>query len=106
MGEGSDAATTNEPTGRWGGLLLIGGLMLAAAVVDYLAPWPYVMAPLYVVPVLVAAQRESPALVAATAAVAVVVDVLSALVQGLPLEVNVFYNLGLVAAGYMAVLLA
>jgi signal transduction histidine kinase len=88
------------------GALLVLGLMLGAVLADYLLPWPFVMTPLYVVPVLVAAHLERPPVVAATAAVATAVDVLSAWVQGLPVEVAFPYTLGLIAAGYLAVLLA
>jgi len=89
-----------------GTLLLTIATLLGAIIVDYLAPWPFIMTPLYGVPVLVAADRLSPRGVGATVALVTVVNLVSGLVQGTPLEVVLLYTAGLVMTGYLAVLLA
>lgn len=86
--------------------VLVGGSAMIAAVVDYLAYWPFVMTPLYALPVLVAAHRLPPLGVALTLAAAVVVNVTSAVVQQTPLAITLFYSFGLVAAGYLGARLA
>ena len=85
---------------------LIAASLLAAVLVDYLAPWPFVMTPLYALAVLVAAHRLAPLAVAMTLACAVVLNLASALVQGTPLEITIVYSFGLLAAGYLGVRLA
>jgi signal transduction histidine kinase len=80
--------------------------LLAAVAVDYLAPWPFVMTPLYALPVLLAAHRLPPLGVAVTLACAVALNLASAVVQGTPLAVTVVYSFGLLAAGYLGTRLA
>jgi signal transduction histidine kinase len=79
---------------------------LATVVADYLAPWPYVMTPLYALPVLIAAHRLGPRTVAVTAVVVTLANVVSSLVQGTPATVWPLYTLGLVITSYLAVGLA
>ena len=85
---------------------LVVAALLAAVVVDYVAPWPFVMTPLYALPVLVAAHRLPPLGLALTLACAVVLNLASALVQGTPLAITVVYSFGLLAAGYLGTRLA
>src|SRR5687768_13148547 len=85
---------------------LIAAALLAATAVDYLAPWPFVMTPLYALPVLVAAHRLPPLGVVLTLACAVALNLASALVQSTPLAVTVVYSFGLLAAGYLGARLA
>jgi signal transduction histidine kinase len=85
---------------------LIAAALLAAIAVDYLAPWPYVMTPLYALPVLVAAHRLPPLGVASTLACAVVLNLASAIVQSTPLAITIVYSVGLLAAGYLGTRLA
>jgi signal transduction histidine kinase len=74
--------------------------------VDYLAPWPFLMTPLYMVPVLIAAYRLSPRGVGAIAALVLVVNLVSGLIQGTPLEVVLLYTSGLLMVAYLAMSLA
>jgi signal transduction histidine kinase len=87
-------------------LLLIIAALLAAIIIDDLAPWPYIMTPLYAVPVLIAAHRLSPRGVGAIAALVTIVNLVSGLTQGTPLEVLLLYTAGLVMTAYLAVALA
>jgi signal transduction histidine kinase len=80
--------------------------LAVAAVADALAPWPYVMTPLYGLPVLVAAHRLRPGAVAGTAVLVTSINIISSLVQGTPTSVWLLYTFGLVSACYLAVLLA
>jgi signal transduction histidine kinase len=86
--------------------LLIGACFVAAVVVDYLAPWPYVMTPLYGIPVLIAAQRLSPWPVGIVGLAVVLVNVGSGILQETPLEIVALYSFGLVLTAYLAFLLA
>jgi two-component system sensor histidine kinase VicK len=87
-------------------VVLIAASWLVAVVVDYFAPWPFVMTPLYAVPVLVAAHRLPPLGVALTLAGAVANNLASGLLQGTPLAITLFYSFGLVAVGYLGARLA
>jgi len=87
-------------------LLIIGGTLLGAILVDYLATWPFLMTPLYAIPVLLAARRLSPRGVGATAALATITNLASGLIQGTPLEVVLLYTSGLIMTAYLAVFLA
>jgi signal transduction histidine kinase len=91
---------------RVGLVLLIGACFAVAVAVDYLAPWPYVMTPLYGIPVLIAAQRLSPWPVRIVGLAVILVNVGSSILQGTPLEVVAFYTFGLVLTVYLAFLLA
>jgi signal transduction histidine kinase len=91
--------------GSWT-LLAVGASLLAAIVLDWLAPWPYVMTPLYVVPVLLAAHWWSLRAVGATAGVATLVNILAGLLQGTPLIILMLYTTGLLLTDYLAVALA
>jgi signal transduction histidine kinase len=94
------------PTPYASTLLLMMATLLGAIIVDYLALWPFVMTPLYAVPVLIAAHRLSPRAVGTTAALVTVINLVSGLIQGTPLEVVLFYTSGLVMVAYLAVSLA
>ena len=89
-----------------GTVLLIMAAFLGAIIVDYLALWPFMMTPLYAVPVLIAAHRLSPRAVGATAVLVTVVNLASGLIQGTPLEVVLLYTSGLVMVAYLAISLA
>ncbi|MCC7104351.1 MAG: HAMP domain-containing histidine kinase [Chloroflexi bacterium] len=79
---------------------------LAAVLLDYLAPRPYVMTPLYAIPVLVAAHALPGRTVMRIGALATLVNVVSGLWQGIPPEIVVLYSVGLVLTVYLAVRLA
>lgn len=108
--------TTAALSRRWpwsGGLcsvmqsaLLIGVCLLVAVLVDYLAPWPYVMTPLYAIPVLVAAHHLSARSVGAVGLLATAVNVASSTLQGTPPVIVVFYTSGLLMAVYLGILAA
>jgi len=87
-------------------LLLIGATLIGAIIIDYLAPWPFIMTPLYAVPVLIAAHRLSPRGAGATAALATVANCGSGLLEGTPIEVVLLYTAGLILTAYLAVSLA
>lgn len=88
-------------------ILAIVLLALAAAfVIDNLAPTPYVMTPLYAVPILIAAWRLGPRLAGVVAVLSNVIDVVSALHQGTPWVIWTLYSIGLVVVGGLAVLVA
>jgi signal transduction histidine kinase len=80
--------------------------LLGAIIVDYLAPWPFVMTPLYAIPVLIAAHRLSPRAVGITAMLVTVVNLGSGLIQDTPLEVMLLYTSGLIMVAYLAISLA
>jgi len=87
-------------------LALIGATLIAAIVIDYLATWPYIMTPLYAVPVLIAAYRLPPRAVGVIAVLVVVINLMSGLLEGTPLEVVLLYSSGLLITAYLAVSLA
>ncbi|HEY3230724.1 MAG TPA: histidine kinase dimerization/phospho-acceptor domain-containing protein, partial [Roseiflexaceae bacterium] len=87
-------------------LLLISATLIGAIIIDYLAPWPFIMMPLFAIPLLVAAHRLSPRGVGATAALVTVANCGSGLIEGTPLEVVLLYTAGLILTAYLAVLLA
>jgi signal transduction histidine kinase len=89
-----------------GTLLFMMATLLVAIIVDYLARWPFIMTPLYAVPVLIAAYRLSPRAVGATAVLVTLVNLASGLIQGTPFEVVLLYTSGLVTVAYLAVSLA
>jgi signal transduction histidine kinase len=93
-------------TDRVGLVFLVGACFAAAVVADYVAPWPYVMTPLYGIPVLIAAQRLSPWPVGIVGLAVILVNVGSSILQGTPLEVMALYTFGLVLTAYLAFLLA
>src|SRR4029078_10948000 len=68
-------------------LIPIGLTLIGAMVIDYLAPWPYIMTPLYAIPALIAAYRSPPRGVAAIAGLAMVINLISGLLEGTPLDV-------------------
>jgi signal transduction histidine kinase len=78
----------------------------AATIIDYSAQWPYVMTPLYAVPILVAADYGTPRVVGLVAAAATATNILSAILQGTPAEIWTLYTSGLVLTAYLAVRLA
>ena len=92
--------------GHLGTYALMAVCLAVALAADVLAPWPYVMTPLYGLPVLVAAHRLRPWAVAGTAALVTGINVVSSHVQGTPTSVWLLYTFGLVSACYLAVLLA
>jgi signal transduction histidine kinase len=81
-------------------------MLIGAIAIDYLAPWPYIMTPLYAIPVLIAAYRLSPRGVAAIAMLAMVINLMSGLLEGTPLDVVFLYSSGLLITGYLACALA
>jgi signal transduction histidine kinase len=94
------------PSERHIGTLLFAMVMLLGAIiVDYLAPWPFIMTPLYAVPVLIAVHRLQPRGVGAIVVLVTLVNFVSGMVQGTPLEVILLYSSGLVMTGYLAILL-
>ncbi len=76
-------------------------LFLAVAI-DIVAPWPFVMTPLYLVPVLVAAHSFGPRIVAGVGLAIVVVNVISSAVQDMPVTVWPLYTAGLALSVYLA----
>ena len=87
-------------------LIPIGLTLIGAMVIDYLAPWPYIMTPLYAIPVLIAAYRSPPRGVAAIAGLAMVINLMSGLLEGTPLDVVLLYSSGLLTTGYLSIALA
>jgi signal transduction histidine kinase len=87
-------------------LALVGITLVGAAVVDYLATWPYIMTPLYAIPVLVAAYCLPPRGAVATAALAVTINLASGLLEHTPVEVVLLYTSGLLISAFLAVALA
>jgi len=87
-------------------LIPIGLTLIGAMVIDYLAPWPYIMTPLYAIPVLIAAYRLPPRGVAVIAGPAMVINLMSGLLEGTPLDVVLLYTSGLLITGYLSIALA
>ena len=87
-------------------LISIGIVLIGAMVIDYLAPWPYIMTPLYAIPVLIAAYRLPPRGVAVITTLATLINLMSGLLEGTPLDVVVLYTSGLLITGYLAIALA
>ncbi|MEA2641552.1 MAG: two-component system, OmpR family, sensor kinase [Chloroflexota bacterium] len=81
-------------------------VLLGALLADYAAPLPFVMTPLYAVPVLIAARVFTPAQVAVVGIIAILVNVVAALAQGTPLAVGLLYDVGLALTTALAVMLA
>jgi signal transduction histidine kinase len=80
--------------------------LIVAIVIDLFADLPYVMTPLYAIPVLLIAYTEEPRLVAAMGVVATAVNLASALADGTPAEVSAFYGIGLALTAYLAFVFA
>ena len=87
-------------------LILIGVALIGATIVDYLATWPYIMTPLYAIPVLIAAYSLPPRGVTAIAALVAGVNLLSGWLEGTPIEVVLLYTSGLLISAYLAIALA
>jgi signal transduction histidine kinase len=87
-------------------LIYIGVALIGALIVDYLATWPYIMTPLYAIPVLVAAYLLPPRGVAAVAALVLSINLASGMLEGTPIEVVLLYTSGLLITAYLAVALA
>jgi len=87
-------------------LIPIGLTLIGAMVIDYLAPWPYIMTQLYAIPVLIAAYRLPPRGVAVIAGPAMVINLMSGLLEGTPLDVVLLYTSGLLITGYLSIALA
>lgn len=86
-------------------LIMISLALIGAMIIDYLAPWPYVMTPLYIIPVLIAAYRLPPRGVALILTLATAINLASGLLEGTPLAVVLLYTSGLLIAGYLAIAL-
>ncbi len=87
-------------------LVLIGITLIGAIIIDYLVTWPYIMTPLYAIPVLVAAYRLPPRGVRAIAALVTVINLVSGLLERTPIEVVLLYTAGLLISAYLAIALA
>jgi signal transduction histidine kinase len=87
-------------------LAVIGVSLVGAIIVDYLAPWPYIMTPLYAIPVLIAAYHLPPRAVVVIAALVILINTLSGLLEGTPIEVVLLYTSGLLISAYLAIALA
>jgi len=87
-------------------LIPIGLTLIGAMGIDYLAPWPYIMTPLYVIPVLIGAYRLRPRGVAVITTLAAVINLISGRLEGTPLDVVLLYTSGLLITGYLALALA
>jgi signal transduction histidine kinase len=87
-------------------VLQIGGALLGAMIVDYFATWPYIMTPLYAIPVLIAAYRLPPRGVAGITAMVAIINIASGLLEGTPLDITLLYTSGLLIAAFLAVALA
>jgi signal transduction histidine kinase len=74
--------------------------------VDYLALWPFLMTPLYVVPVLIAAYRLSPRGIGAVAALVTALNFASGLIQHTPLVILLLYTSGLLMVAALGIALA
>ncbi|HEX5414818.1 MAG TPA: GAF domain-containing protein, partial [Chloroflexota bacterium] len=86
--------------------VLIAAVFLAAIIIDDRAPWPYVMTPLYALPVLIAAWRQRPGEAIITAIVANLINAASGVIQGTPTIIWVLYSSGLIFIGALAVLVS
>ena len=87
-------------------LVPLGLALTGAIVIDYLAPWPYIMTPLYAIPALIAAYRLPPRGVAVIAGLAMIINLMSGLLEGTPLDVVLLYTSGLLITGYLSIALA
>lgn len=92
-----------RPITRVGSVAL--SLALAVAI-DWLAPWPFVMSPLYGLVTVLAALVMSPGEVVAVAAVCFLANLLSLLIQHPPESISIIYSLSNVIVGGMAVLVS
>ena len=95
------AKPERHPFATW---LLIGAILVAAIIIDYLTPWPYVMTPLYALPMLVAAWRQAPRSATITAILANLINLASGVLQGTPREIWPRYSSGLIIVGILSVL--
>jgi signal transduction histidine kinase len=87
-------------------LIRIGAALIGAIAVDYLATWPYIMTPLYAIPMLIAAYSLPPRSVGAIAILVTLINLASGLLEGTPLEVVLLYTSGLLFSAYLAISLA
>ncbi|HEX5417890.1 MAG TPA: hypothetical protein VFZ25_19705, partial [Chloroflexota bacterium] len=101
--ESETSRRRDHPVAIW---LLIAAIFLVATVADYLARWPYVMTPLYALPVLIAAWRQEPGEATITAIVANLINAASAFIQGTPAMIWLLYSSGLIFTGVLAVLVS
>jgi len=84
----------------------LGAILLAVALIDLIAPWPYVMTPLYAIPVLLAAHLMRPRGTMVTTVAAATINLGSGMIQGTPVLVLLMYTVGLALSGYLATMLA
>jgi signal transduction histidine kinase len=87
-------------------LLLLGATILGAIAVDYLALWPFLMTPLYAIPLLIAAYRLPPRGVGAVAALVTALNFVSGLIQNTPFVIVLLYTSGLLMTAYLGIALA
>lgn len=87
-------------------LLLIGLAMLMAMAVDYLALWPFLMTPLYVVPILIAAYRLPSRSVGVVAALVIALNIASGLMQNTPFVILLLYTSSLLMTASLGIALA
>lgn len=87
-------------------LLLIGFAMFVAMGLDYLALWPFLMTPLYVVPVLIAAYRLPPRGVGVVAALVIALNIASGLMRNTPFVILLFYTSSLLMTASLGIALA
>ena len=87
-------------------LIPIALALIGAMVIDYLAPWPYIMTPLYAIPVLIGTYRLPPRGIAMITTLAAVINLISGLLEGTPLAVVLLYTSGLLIIGYLSIALA
>src|SRR5262249_40364002 len=80
--------------------------LIGAIVIDYFAPWPYIMTPLYAIPVLVAAYLLPPRAVGVMALLVMVINLVSGLFERTPPDVVLLYTSGLLISAYLAIALA
>lgn len=85
---------------------LLGAIFAAAIAIDLLAPWPYVMTPLYAPGILVAAWFQTWRQTVAVAILANLINIVSAVIQGTPREIWFLYSSGLIIIGILAVHIA
>jgi signal transduction histidine kinase len=89
-----------------GTLILVSVALIGAIVIDYLATWPYLMTPLYAIPVLIAAYRLPRRGVVPIAALVIGINLVSGMLEGTPVEVVLLYTSGLLITVYLAIALA
>ncbi len=82
------------------------GIIAVLFVIASVVPWPYVVSPLYGIPVLIACLSLSPRAVALTASVAVALNLVSSVVQRLPWLPDSVNTIGLLLIAILAVLAA